>query len=261
MPRKPRWTTIDYKDGVLVVELSSWKYFHDYVHQKMLPYYYYVWRGQRDAAWGLQTSLDRALRFQPKAVHAAVARRHLENFKLAARGRRGSNPSPIKEENEWWALAQHNGMATPLLDWTASPFVALYFAFERDEAPPAGLRAVWALGGFESKDDEITQAHTDETRPPILELVRPMQDENARLVNQSGLFTRVPIGKTVETWVQANYKGDPDAAVLLKLLLPNTGRPECLRTLNKMNINHLSLFPDLFGAGEHCNKTLAIDGY
>lgn len=227
----------------------------------MLNFSHYVWRGQRDAVWPLQTSLDRALQFKPKTQHAELAKAHLEKFKLAVRGRRGSNPVIIKDENEWWALAQHNGMATPLLDWTESPFVALYFAFEKVQAPASGKRAIWALGGFGHKNSALIDSHKEDSRPPILELVRPMQDENSRLVSQSGLFTKVPYGQTVETWIRTQYAGNTKNAPLIKITFPNDDRPECLRTLHKMNINHLSLFPDIYGAGQYCNKALTISKY
>jgi hypothetical protein len=164
----------------------------------------------------------------------------------------------LRDENEWWALAQHNGMATPLLDWTESPFVALYFAFESEIAPPGAKRAVWAVSG--NTDKKKHSGHLGDVHN-IIQFIRPMQDENARLVSQSALFTRVPLGETVDTWISNIYANQTSSAPLIKIVIPNTDRSGCLRTLNKMNINHLSLFPDLFGAAEHCNKSLSIRRY
>jgi hypothetical protein len=261
MARTARWNEIHIVNGVLFTEIISWKYFHDYIRQEFLDLPNFVWRGQRDAAWSLVSSLDRLLTPYSGKTKQQVASRHLGRFQLASRGRRGPNPARINDENEWWAIAQHNGMATPLLDWTESPFVALYFAFEKDAAPPSGKRAVWALGGITDKNEAIRSAHTGSDPPPTLDIVRPLQDDNSRLVSQSGLFTRVPIGTTVDNWISANFADEATAARLVKISMPNTDRSECLRTLNRMNINHLSLFPDLFGAGKHCNNALQISRY
>jgi FRG domain len=244
------------------VELSSWKYFHDYVRQEMLDFSSYIWRGQRDAQWALASSLDRTLSGLSAERREGGAAAHLRRFQQSTRGRRGPNPVRIEDEGEWWALGQHHGLVTPLLDWTESPFVALYFAFEKPQRPPSGIRSVWALaGGFSTQNIAILNAHTGSGPPPTIEFVRPQADENARLVAQAGLFTKVPLAMTVDDWVRTNFAGVDNAVPLLKLTLPEIGRSECLRTLNKMNINHLSLFPDLYGSGHHCNKYLEITSY
>jgi len=41
----------------------------------------------------------------------------------------------------------------------------------------------------------------------------------------------------------------------------HSDRNDFLRFLNRMNINYLSLFPDLDGAAKHCNMRLEIDNY
>lgn len=276
-------------DGVSIVKILSWKYFLDFVYQQMLNYETYIWRGQRNEDWELDSTLDRLI------MSAKIARTkqydfrqaHLEQFKFAARGRRGANPTNIDTENEWWALGQHHGLATPLLDWTSSPFVGAYFSYIGLGNPQTRSRAIYALHkpSIESKAYQIVKAKEAENRQqradidsgkkasnafarmlldnpvmPQVEFIRPMSDENQRLVNQGGLFTRTPDGQTIENWVRANFLGE-NKCILLKILIPNKDRSECLKTLNRMNINHLTLFPDLYGASKFCNLYGEVEKY
>lgn len=262
MDKNEHYEELEVDKGVMDVNVTSWKHFHDYVIAEMLDYSHYIWRGQRDSEWGLETSLDRLLRSQEKKPTAAVLKRHLGKFKLASRGRRGENPYRDLVENDWWALGQHNSLATPLLDWTHSPFVALYFAFEKQRPSSSGYRAVWALGQVTTLLRAIEKEKPGAFENSVLTYIRPQQDENDRLVNQGGLFTRVPLGKTVRTWIEENHgKGETDVAHLMRIKIPEQGREDCLRTLNMMNINHATLFPDLYGASQHCNNSLSIRKY
>jgi hypothetical protein len=94
-----------------------------------------------------------------------------------------------------------------------------------------------------------------------VEFFTPFQDENSRLVNQNGLFSRCSAGKSLDTWIQEKFPNIKDEGVMLKLLIPDSDREECLRTLNKMNINHLTLYPDLFGASNYVNTAATIKKY
>jgi hypothetical protein len=270
---------------VVKTRMSSWDDFYGYIRDIFYRFPYYYWRGQADASWGLESSLDRLLKkveipllmdsklseypeFLKDRLYRTVFKDHLEEFKKASRGRRNANSSKHDSmtENEWWALGQHYGLATPLLDWTKSPFVALYFAFENKEDCKTGERAVWAIGPFDEKNSEIMQDFEDrddkavDEIPPILEIIEPHQDDNARLVNQSGLFTKAPIRLTAESWVRKNYTVT-DSPILHKIIIKDEERDKCLVMLNKMNINHVSLFPDLYGAGIYCNNVLSIKKY
>lgn len=260
LPAEQKWTEEELAHGIVVVKLASWRYFHEYVIEEFLDFPSYVWRGQRKASWALQSSFDRVVREKDQATRNRKANGHLERFKMASRGRRGSSPARINDDSEWWALAQHNGMSTPLLDWTESPFVALYFAFDKEcNDSPSESRAVWGLRDVRKKNREIAEAGEEQTNP--LNIIRPMQDENVRLVSQAGLFTQLPPGMNVDDWIRSNYPPEETTVTLVKIEIPDDGRKECLRALNRMNINHLSLFPDLYGAGRHCDKALQISRY
>jgi hypothetical protein len=229
----------------------------------MLDYSHYVWRGDRCDDRPLIPSFDRKYPGKSRAYIEKKMAKHLETFRLAVRGRRGINPPKIDAENDWWALGQHYALDTPLLDWTHSPFVALFFAFEKVKTPQTDCRAVYAVspGACAKKSDEIMQNQASTVRPDIVEFFSPLQDENSRLVNQNGLLSRCTAGKPLDTWISEKFAAETKKGIMIKLLIPDEDREKCLRTLNKMNINHLTLFPDIYGASSFTNMLNAISKY
>jgi hypothetical protein len=262
------WEHLGIADGTSTFRLSSWSQFFDFLEAEVFDPAgagrSYLWRGQRRSDWSLSTTLDRQLESLgmsafPSNVLERESAEHLERFKYAARGRRGPAPATLTE-NEWWALGQHFGLATPLLDWTRAPFAALYFAYEQPSPDPTKSRAIYGLyeGAVLSKASEVDNGPSIEKgRLPIVEVIDPMSDENQRLVSQGGCFTRAPIGTPIEQWVSKAFEGDWQTA-LIRIELPNADRLNCLQALNRMNINHLSLFPDLSGASRSTNLRLEI---
>jgi hypothetical protein len=259
-------------DGVMTYRLASWSSFFDFLETEVFHFSIkskraYIWRGQRRSDWSVTSSLDRLLQrldMLPAAPERLerLSAEHLRSFAYAARGRRGLNPRRLDlkaEANEWWALGQHFGLATPLVDWTGSPFAAAYFAFEEAGTAPTEYRVVYGLDrlAVERVNNKLEELPI-EGRTPAIEFVEPMSDENQRLVSQSGLFTRAPVGVPVDRWVQDAFR-DSRAAVLLRIKIPNSDRLNCLGTLNRMNINHLSLFPDLTGASRSTNLKLELE--
>jgi len=238
MPRKVKTFPGPVVNGARYVELKSWRKFFPYVSGKLKNPQEYIFRGQREAMWHLETSLDRALKELGHQVNIA---RHLEQFRLATRGRLHLSRQELdRDERKWWALGQHYGLKTPLLDWTGSPFVALYFAFEEPRQSRRGARAVFALSRplVASMSESIAQKQSERpARADILEIITPETDEIARLVSQGGLFTRATPGAPVENWVKTHFRGST-SEVLVKIVVPEAGtdRLEVLRALNGMNI-------------------------
>ena len=223
----------------------------------------YIWRGQRSANWPLEPGLDRALRKTHPDKRSFLREQHLRSFQYSVRGRRGRNPSTPASEEEWWAIGQHNGLDTPFLDWSDSPFVAMFFAFSKEEEPSDKRRAVYALerSATEDASSSIKRSFNGLGRAPSVDIIRSMSDDNARLVSQAGLFTRAPDDMDLEAWVRTAFEDDDESPILIKFFMPNSERQQCLRSLNRMNINHASLFPDLYGASALCNMRLRIEEY
>ena len=90
-----------------------------------------------------------------------------------------------------------------------------------------------------------------------LEFLTPYLDENARLINQRGLFVRSPNMACIKEWVK-NVKED-GIVHLARILIPNTEKDFALDSLDKMNINDFTLFPDLLGSAKYANYTVSRD--
>ena len=265
--------------GIETIELADWSEFYALMARDFADSPSYVFRGQADAAWKVESSLDRWERLHSGAKDGSAPRPpvsrdvHLRAFRQATRA---ISPVELQKDDEplAWALAQHHGLRTPLLDWSLSPFVALYFAFEDEYLidPEAGTqprlvepaqRAVFAL----STRAIARGADVRGRQNTIPRVYSPSGPVSQRLLAQSSLFLMMPQNTDLESWIAGNLahakscKGDPRdrAAVLRKITIPSQGRRECLKMLNKMNINRLTLFPDLDGAARHINDLWSLD--
>jgi len=232
-----------------VLHISAFAY-HNPISDKV----YYIYRGQADADWKLESTLARALRVSYKKPSARryAAEQHFKLFKDNIRGRTGIDLN-YSTEDEIWSLGQHFGLNTPLLDWTRSPYVGLFFSFF---GPcKSGKRAFWAL--LEEDLDEIN--NTKKSKRSKVYVVDPLTHFNDRLVNQRGLFLHIPLTIELEKWVKNAKKFR--WITMYKIVYPDSIRNDALSALNNMNINHLSLFPDLHGSSLYTNYQLEIEPY
>ncbi|WP_316674982.1 FRG domain-containing protein [uncultured Tolumonas sp.] len=229
------------------IKCESWTAFIDFLHdnQTLKLNNTYCFRGHASENWELKPTLKREFE-KNKVVDTKAAEKDILNeFKKYCLGRRGHNPAHL-DENEWWALGQHFGLKTPLLDWSESPYVAAFFAFNSDAHHTENI-TIWMLAKTINSFPELSKIKADYH----IEFLRPYLDENARLINQRGLFVRTPDMMCINEWFlslsKEHYIG------LAKILIPASEKRYALDSLDKMNINHLTLFPDLTGSAEYAN--------
>jgi hypothetical protein len=119
-------------------------------------------RGQREASWLPNTSLDRKLR-ESGQLHLRDDEELKFLFKFQQQAHLYFGSLPAKDDRaSWLALMQHGHVPTRLLDFTSSPFVAMYFAVEnepQDDPPKAkcdcgcGKSASWEQGAMVLDED------------------------------------------------------------------------------------------------------------
>jgi hypothetical protein len=252
--------------GVQEIELESWEEYPTLITGEFLSRPAFIYRGQVRYDWKLESSIDRYERLYPKRKNQSggvpdyfncpplCRSQHLNAFRHAIRGKRGFN-APGLSDDQCWALGQHYGLKTPLLDWTLSPFAALFFAFEQLVAPtPSEVSRDNSLPSFRGVYAFSTSALEGHPGDSSIELLSPETEENIRLFGQAGVFLRMPRAAEVETWVRERYSDITADAYLIKLKIPDVGRDKCLQTLSKMNINYMTVYPDLEGAAKHVNS-------
>lgn len=258
-------TTPNVEGGQLRFRVHNYDGFHELLHLPLMKSASrgFVWRGHGSSTWTLrstlQRTLDRVVRDTPELSDPEARRIFAQSvvalFKKASRGRRGANPRTLgMGEEEFWALGQHYGLATPFLDWTSSPYVAAYFAyreFDQARGEKNDHPVVWAL---DRNAVEYENAHLAE---PPLRFFEPTADDNPRVVNQGGLFTHVPLEQSVEEWVGLLDRSDRHP-FLLRIDLPADQRSLALASLLSMNISPLSLFPDLEGSALAINQMMEL---
>jgi hypothetical protein len=220
-------------------------------------------RGQSNELWSLQPSLlrnlgdvtvDRALGIEFGATRRFQSQYHLHS---PTDGIDKSKWSLIA----WWMLMQHYSCPTRLLDWTLSPYVALYFAVDQYSESDGALwffpspileDRIEKRYGKLRLDDTDTAQLTEQLESRNVKAVYPIEaaQHSLRSASQQGVFT-------VSTHVLSDH-GDVIAQTLIeqkgwsglnKVIVPAGLKNEFLSKLRTMNITPSSLFHGLDGLG------------
>jgi hypothetical protein len=269
----------------------------------------WIFRGQADAAWDIESTLVRAFKesWEQWAKswywNRVMVQKRIEGqlaFDFASKAKLHGLDVSLEKPVALLSAMRHFGVPTRLLDWTYSPFVALYFALEEEALPESA--AVWAInvtaldraatlktlpvqrlrGGqklippvrsVDFSRDEVFLKHvcpdfdfyhrSDLLGEPVIENVVPILPgtQNERLSAQQGLFLcPSQIGPSLLMQLEKLMRDVRDVWIV-KIVIPRRLRQKVLRKLFQMNVHPLSLFPGADGLGRFCKLKAELFGW
>lgn len=223
----------------------TWREFRDalfvYASRDMERREQLIFRGHSDSTWPLKTTLDRERSFTDDAARRLYSVGLLNEFRRQAIGL-GLPPDrlPELESTAFELVARHYGLPSPLMDMTASPYVASFFAFDFRTRPASGKVAVWMVDRSELRADQGIEIVDT---PELLRY-------NRRAIQQRGVFLRVASA--------VRLLEDCLSPALTKFELPADDAKVALADLDEMGLNSTSLFGDLDGAARTARSRIGV---
>ncbi|WP_444913684.1 FRG domain-containing protein [Microbulbifer sp. TRSA007] len=241
-------------------KIKNWSEFDSLLESK--SFRKWIFRGQSSSGWKLESSLYRAFDEAQILFHLKNGKRKpidriehekvmIDRFKCAAHLYLDHLPQ-AEDQLSWLSLMQHHGAPTRLLDFSFSPYIALFFALETGEDDAA----VYCVNhrAIESVDDEYFGERRGKVYSNILLEERPSNTclfafepkfSNQRLLSQQGLFVATNFIDDSHETILREYLIEGQDAV--KIIIPAELRYEGIRKLHKLNISSTIVYPGLDG--------------
>ena len=172
---------------------------------------------------------------------------------LSARTTHVFNLEIPKENGAFFNLVQHHGYPTPLLDWTYSPYVAIFFAFRdisRGDAHSASVEDNVRVHSFDMASWRDDYKHMDylATADLHLSIGEFMAIENERMVAQQAVTTVTNVDD-IEAYI-GRKEAEAGKIYLRAVDIPVKCRDEIVKELSFMGITAGALFPGIDGTCE-----------
>jgi hypothetical protein len=258
--------------------IDSWDAFYDWLKRCGDNW---CFRGHRLFEWNLTSTFDRAIERSytwmedttiSHPIEAAQNESFLiDEFQKAAHLYHDDLPDE-DDRDDWLALMQHHGCPTRLLDWTYSPYVALYFALNEASEDDG---AVWALdldwaNWASSIIDGLASDEQNTTYVSSLRIVKAqLKRFNQRMVTQRGellsssndlanVKSHTSFDRAVLHMLTHEHTEASARQVVSKIRIKKNNRLAFLKELNRMNVHHASLFPGPDGFSKALSLELEV---
>jgi len=253
-------------------EITAWEDFKGWFE----PFHDNGWfRGQSRAIWTLQTKAERATLADWSADSGDKHYDFVENvmpedneetllteFQREAHNYHVTIPAS-DEIVDWLALMQHYGAPTRMLDWTRSPYIALYFAMRTD---PADKATLWAIDmkWLKERSVELLHQHGEDCpddpsafsgyinrillrpeNPRIIVPASPRELNDRMRIQQGELLCNLRHGFAFST-ILLGMMLNPSKVrrqVVSRIVVNKDTGSEFLEKLRRMKIDEANLFP------------------
>jgi len=232
-------------DSVQADEVMTWDKFNKWALEAKKSNQGLIFRGQKDSDYRLTTNFHRQQRRDlTRYVFEDVTtlQRHLTpllNKKL--------NTLDAQDFGELLFLAQHHGFPTPLLDWSESPFVASYFAFQEIPKRPTndGYARIFVIDWQKWKEIGPGSVQTITDPRPTFTPLQLQSRDNQRAFPQQAMVTYSNVLR-IENFIR--YHEEQSGEKVLTIIdIPYSDRDKAMQELQIMGVTSASLFPGIDG--------------
>lgn len=245
------------------VELGTWADFKELAENSRLEW---IYRGESNSKWDLETTLDRS---KITKNYPEFEERLYKDFSEGAKFHLDHEEGPTSML-ESFSMLQHFGAPSRLLDFTKSPYIAAYFAFENtnDDIEKIGIWIVnrtflytaalnffeknktkWSSQKPDSFDDGTFAKVFHDSKRDDFNCVFPVESlvQNQRYNLQQSIFlVQGNPNKSFQNQLEF-IKPSLLNEIFMKVTIPTSEKKKAIRDLIQMNITRATLFPGLDG--------------
>jgi hypothetical protein len=270
---------------MVAIEIKDWNHFSSIAEElsDRGPDGPNIFRGQDNAEWPLRPSLTRLLLDQNVDLTNGleIEKKALREFQkqahLAAEFCRDLRRDDVLT---WWEIMQHYGAPTRLLDWTTSPYIALYYAVENigntkvDGAlfrfDVGHLNFVTRVRGKDGGPEkfglqQIEKSLTGKEYEPYLDVIGNPRPTDRMVAQQSSFSVCTELledhDKIADSIVFNGVHGSEAQSIFTKYIIKGSLKPRFLANLEMMNIKASALFPGIDGLGRSVNEMVKITAW
>lgn len=205
----------------------------------------FIFRGHDNNSFDLQTSYHRLERFDLIDYHNNIVP-VLGRYVTGILNRSFDLQNNPIEYGALLNLAQHHGFPTPLLDWTESPYIAVFFAYNKlEKSNSEGSVRLFVFDRASWDRDEPYRPNLLLHPSPFLTVLDLLPINNPRALPQQSILTATNVAN-IESWLKKKER-ERQSKYLWRFDLPVAERKKVMKELYHMGITSASMFPGLDG--------------